>query len=185
MKKHNKFVYRFLGMMLMLIIIFSITSVSFGNTTNEIENSEFVEENRLQLLLVSFVFAFFGIGCCWMGENIGGLKFSLRLHGIKTIGKLSRLERVVYQDKRGYRCFMLYQIEDGEMIESDWPVLHQGLTLEKKVGKEFTIYYDPENPKKYDCSLFWSDKIFGIFVFLIGSLLIIGAIFILFMALFK
>lgn len=139
---------------------------------------QFTLENRLEMLLVSMVFVVFGIGTCWVGHKLGGTKFLLRFRGIRTTGTLSHIKWDAWN--RAYRYTMTYHLENGKIIISEWPVLQHCLRPEKKLGKTYTIYYNPDKPKEFYCGGFVKGKELGSLSVLIGMLLILVALAILF-----
>lgn len=115
--------------------------------------AEIIVESKLESILAALVFIVFGIFTCWFAFKLGGLKFFLRFYGIKTTGTLTNVIRDHYN--KAYRCIISYQLENGETIESEWPVLQHGISLDKKIGKTYTVYYNPNKTKEYDCSMFF------------------------------
>ena len=136
--------------------------------------SQFAAEHRLEFLLAAAVFALFGAGTCWFGKALCGLRFLLRLRGIRTTGTLTRISRD-YRT-RACRCTMTYPLENGRTASSEWPVQLHLVNPDKYLDRTYTVYYNPKKPKEYDCTFFGPSKLLGTLTVLAGLALMAAAL---------
>lgn len=162
--------------------LFTLTDVPADTVPESLEPAEpaepgffqFAAEHRLEFLLAAGVLSLFGAGTCWFGNALCGLRFLLRLRGIRTTGTLSRVSRD-YRT-RAYRCTMTYPLENGRTISSEWPVHQHLLNPDRYLGRTYTVYYDPQKPNVYDCAFFGPSKLLGTLTVLMGLVMIAAAL---------
>ena len=136
---------------------------------------EMCQENWWQMLLASLVFAIFGVGTIWCGVSIGGARFLLLFKGVKTTGQLTRVERDHYTKK--YQCYLTYDLLDGRKREERiLPITLTRGAMKKKIGTEYTVFYDEEKPKNHFCPRFWTTNLFGLICLATGIALVVGAV---------